>query len=161
MGYAIAVKSDKSLCYIDKSGNIVLDGLTYASTFYKEMAFIAAPEKVPSGTIYPIYLIDHNFNRLRSGGPISHLIGAIFAGHTNWEEHGFSEDMSLIRAPGSFREILVDYKGNIIADKVNISTNFYDGRARALAPTDDRFRDTFGYINKQGEFIFIFKDTEF
>ena len=145
-GYAIAVKTDQSMCYIDKTGNIALDGLLNAGPFYKGLAFIAVDDGA--------FLIDRNFNRLKKS------LYALFAPRTEWDAYEISEDLSLTKHPGTGRDVIVDYRGNLIAN-LAITANFYDGRAHAYMMKPDGIYRTLGFVNKQGEFVFIFKDSEF
>lgn len=158
-GYAVAVKRDKSVCYIDKTGNVALDGLALAGTFHKGFAFIAVKRASHESTKY--YLIDQNFNKIKTGPYHPTLIGQIYAESTGWDEYEVVDDLCHVKGFGDYSKF-IDHKGNVISDGI-YHTNFYDGLAYAtLYMGPDGYRKKIsGFINKKGEFVFIFKNSEF
>lgn len=144
-GYAVVKKKDGTRCFIDKQGNVVHDNLQDALPFHNGHAFASYPQYRGFYTIgkdfKPTSVIkydDKNFHEM-SPKPII----------------DFGEDMILYKHK-SFMSPLGDEL--MYASLVYM---FSDGLAICHADIEGFNDSVIGYINKKGEYLVYFKQSEF
>ena len=145
-GYAVVRKKNGSRCYIDKQGNIVKDNFKDALPFYNGYAFVIYSDK------NEIYTINKDFKTTS------------IIKHSDYTLHGmgmddkpyidFDEDMILYQGKSYISSL-----GDELIDGEFVHM-FHDGLAYCHTDVADGQNVT-GYINKKGEFVVIFKETEF
>lgn len=155
-GYAVAAKRDKTLCLIDKTGAVAYDGCVSITSFYKGYAMICVEPAGQYKRPLEYYLIDTNFRRVKKLPeiPLS-IIGEPM-------EIEYVDGLA-VYGSGDTGDIY-DYLGNLIIPGNNTG-NFYDGLAKSGTEFKNDKTGGFdwigGFVNKKGEFVFIFLKPEF
>lgn len=142
---AVVMKKDNTCCYIDTVGNVVSSDYEKASGFWNGYAFVGAG-------FLGTYILDRNFKKVAcvkktmnfeqlipdSGIIVNHKYAYLF------------KTSSFITSTGD--EIFY-------ADQLY---PFFDNLAYCVFRTaDDSTKYTTGFINRKGEFVIIFRETEF
>lgn len=140
-GYAVVKKRDGTKCYIDKQGNVAFDGLRDANVFYHGKAFV----RLNRTSRYTLALIDKNFkvvSEFHTDLNSWDLDDAVFYSDDIWVYNCFVTEM-----------------GDMILGADRLGKSFSDGLTYCLDAKEGK--STCGCINRKGEFVFIFKESEF
>jgi hypothetical protein len=146
-GFAVVEKQNGKYCAINNKGEVVSPEYPDLSPFYEGFAFA----KTISSTI----VIDKNFNQVKTIKTFSiPRIGV-----------KFFDGLAAVGSNGKVDDIrgrIINPQGEtvIASEGTNASIgNFFDGLAHCYARINGVYID--GFINKKGEYVFMFKKNEF
>ena len=140
-GYAVVEKKDGTKCYIDKLGNVVFDGLIDANIFYNGRAYV----HLNRNSKYTLALIDKSFK-------------VVSEFHTNLNSWDLDEAIFYSNDIWAYN-CFVNEDGDMILGADRLDRFFSNGLTYCLDA--DKGKSTCGCINRKGEFVFIFKESEF
>lgn len=132
-GFTVVRKKDQTYCYIDKSGNILADGFSAASRFFHGYAIV---ENHPKSKL--AYVLN------TKGEIIAHT----YCHNSNIKYYGID-----YFAGG---RIIYSPKGEIL-DKFEVLDDLKFNEGISICTKDKKK----GYINDKGEWVIIFKPSEF
>lgn len=144
-GYAVVKKKDGTKCFIDKQGNVVHDNLQDALPFHNGHAFASYSQ------YRGFYTIGKDFKPTS----VIKYDDKAFYDMSHKPCINFGEGMILYKHQ-SFMSPLGD-------ELINASLVYMFSEGLAICHADiEGYKDSvIGYINKKGEFVAIFKETEF
>ena len=142
-GYAVVEKRDGKKCYIDKQGNVVFDGLRDAYYFHHGRAFV----RLDRMSKYTLALIDKNFK-------------VVSEFHTDLNTLPLKDAVSYSENDILVSNCFVTEMGDMILGAEHLKNHFSDGLTYCIVLKEGG-KTTCGCINRKGEFVFIFKESEF
>lgn len=142
-GYAVVEKRDGKKCFIDKLGNIVFDELKDAYNFHNGKAFV----RLNNSSKYNLALIDKDFK-------------VISEFHTNLNNMPLKDAISYSGNEILISNCFVTEMGDMILGAERLKNHFSDGLTYCVV-SQGGGKTICGCINRKGEFVFIFKESEF
>lgn len=154
-GKAVVQKQNGKRCYIDKTGNVISPEFDRLTPFYQGYAFANTPEYGGS----KIVVINESYAQ------VDVIERFAFPSQEGYDVVRFFDDVAAVGSNSTPQEIkgrIIDHRGKTLITQSGTNAsigNFFNGLAYCKARLEKVYYD--GYINKRGEYVFIFQKEEF